>query len=102
MRAPDHGAGARLGATRLVELVVEEEVRLVLGDPALVGVVDVVVAGAAELLGVGLVRHVDDGQRVLVVVKADLAALELDVRPAVRDALVVVGVAVLVDAADGT
>jgi hypothetical protein len=68
---PDQGASVRDGAVGLVELVVEEEVALVLGEPALVGVVDVVVGLTREHLRLERVLEVPDGQGVLVAGEAE-------------------------------
>jgi hypothetical protein len=97
---PDEGGGVAVGtgaaAVVLVVLVVEDEELLVLGveDPALVGVGGALVAGDGDELGVLLVGDVVDGEGVLVVAVADLAALVLLVGALVDQALGVVDVAV--------
>lgn len=77
------------GLVLLIELVVEEEVRHVLrvDDPALVRVGGARVRGGGDLLGGGLVGHIDDGEGVFVVVEADLLAIVLGVWALVNDAL---------------
>src|SRR5215212_2891749 len=57
------------------------------------------VGRARELQGRGLVRRVNDGERVLVRVEANLATAVLNVGAAVDDALTLVDVAVVVHAA---
>lgn len=98
---PDVGDGVTLSteanAVVLIVLVVEEQVVLVLGveDPALVGVRGALVRDAGDDRGVRLVRHVVDGQGVLVVAVADVGTLVLRVGAPVDQALGVVDVAVL-------
>ena len=103
---PDVGGGAAVGGgpdlVLLVELVVEqEEGHGVIDQPALVGVGVAVVGRAGDDGGVDLVGHVHDGEGVLVEVEADLAAPVLCRGALVDDALGVVDVAVLGDAAGG-
>lgn len=86
--------GSRAGLVLLVELVVQQQVAVILGDPALVGVGGTVVGGARQLARHGAARDVDDGQGVLVEVEADLPALVSLLGAAVDDALGVVDVAV--------
>ena len=78
----------------LVELVIEQQVLVVLGDPALVGVGGTIVGGAAELARHSATSDVDDGQSILVVVEAELLVLVLGHGALVDDALSVVDVAV--------
>ena len=90
-------SGARL--LLLVELVVEEEVLVVGRQPALVRVRGTVVRGPRQLPRHRAPIDVHDRQRVLVVIEADLAPLVRLLGAAVDDALRVVDVAVLADAA---
>ena len=73
---------------------------MVVGEPALVGVVDVLVGLARDHDRVELVGHVEDRQRVFVIVEAELGAGEVGVGAVVVDALDVMAVAVLGDAAN--
>ena len=100
---PDVGARVVV-EVELVLLVVHQEPRVVLGQPALVRVAPARVPGARELDGSGLVRHVHDRQRVAVRAEADLAAVVGGVGAVVRHTLGLVGVAVIAHAPgeDGT
>lgn len=83
-----------------VLLVIKEKVAHPrLGDPALVRVRCSLVRRARELFRARAIRNVDDGERVLVVVEANLTVLVLLVGAAVNDTLRVVDVAILADAA---
>lgn len=95
--------GALAGGVVLVVLVVEHEVLLPLGveDPALVRVRGALVRGARDDVGGVLVRHVKDGQGVLVVAVADVTLAVGLVGTAVHEALGVVHVAVAAGAAGG-
>ncbi len=72
---PDVGLGVVVEAL-LVELVVDDEVGVILGQPALVGVGRARVGVARQQHRRALVGHVDDGERVLVGGEADLFAPE--------------------------
>lgn len=87
--AVDRGADVGAGAAYLVVLVVEDQVLLPLlvEDSALVGVLDARVAGDRDDQGLGLVGDVVDGQRVLVVAVADVAAVVARVGATVDEAL---------------
>ena len=86
---------SRTSLLLLVELVVEEQVLVILCEPALVGVGGTVVGCAGQLGGHGAAVNVDNGEGILVVVEANLAALEITLGSVVDDALSVVGVAVV-------
>ena len=85
---------ARRRRAGLVALVVEEEVALVFGEPALMRVLDVRVDGAAEHDGRREVGGVEDRDEGLVGADADRGALVVRVRARVDHALAVVGAAV--------
>lgn len=92
--------GGRTGALLLVELVVQKQVAHVVGrQPALVGVGCAVVRRRGQLDGARPVGHVHDGERVLVVVEADLVSGVLGHRALVDDTLGIVHVAILGDTA---
>jgi hypothetical protein len=90
------------GAADLIVLIVHDEVLLPLlvEDSTLVSVLNTLVTGDGEDGGVGLVGDIVDGEGVLVVAVADVAADVLGVGTAVDEALGVVDVAVLLGAAD--
>lgn len=81
----------------LVVLVVEDQelLPLLVEQPTLVGVGGTLVGGTGDDGGVGLVSDVVDGEGVLVVAVADLAALVLSVGTVVDDTLSIVDVAIL-------
>lgn len=74
---------------QLVELVIKQQIRHVLhaGKPALMSVARAHVGSLGDLHRGFLVGHIDDGQRILVVVEADLASLVLLVGPLVDGTL---------------
>lgn len=84
-----------------VKLVVEKDelVPVALGPPALVSVGGAGVLKTAEHLGVSLVGRVPDGDGVLVVGDADVAAVVLLVRSVVGNTLSIVSVAIRAGAA---
>ena len=98
LHVPDVGARV-VAVVLLVELVVDEEMTAVVGQPTLVGIARSGVAGARQLLRAGLVAHVNDGQRVLVRGEADFVADEIRIGPVVVDALGVMGIAVRAETA---
>ena len=98
LHVEDVGAGVD-GA--LVQLVAEQDVLVVFGQPALVGVGGGGIACGADEPWVGGVGDVDDGQGVLVEAEGDLLAREIRIGPGVGDDLGVVGVAVCGEGADG-
>lgn len=102
----DVGGGVAVGGgadgVNLIEFVVEEEIAHGrVDDPALVAVGVADVGGAGDNGGVLLVGHVHDGEGVLVEGEADLAARVLLAWALVDDALGIVDVAVLANAAGG-
>lgn len=94
-----------LAALDFIQLIIEKEILEVrVNVPALMGVctlaVKTFVGDAGHDSRLLLVGHVVDGEGILVVAEADLAALEVLVDAAVDDALGVVDVAVLARAAE--
>ena len=79
----------------LVELVANDKVSVVLGEPPLVGVRRAAVPFGGDQGGVCWVRDVHNGDGVLIARKSNLFALVLGVRADVVDDLGVVGVSVL-------
>ena len=88
----DEGGGVD-PVVELVGFVVAHEEAVVFGQPALVHVAHVVVSHLADLLHVGGVRHVHNGDVVRVATKRDLFALVVGVRTVVDHHLRIVGVA---------
>mmetsp|Transcript_15153 Transcript_15153/g.43085 ORF Transcript_15153/g.43085 Transcript_15153/m.43085 type:complete len:236 (+) Transcript_15153:45-752(+) len=104
LNVPDEGASTATlhvtgviegGSVLLIQLIVHEEAARVGREPSLVGVLVTLVRGAGEEHHVGLIRDVNDGEGVLVVVEGDLLALVLLVGSVVHDDLRVVRVAVV-------
>lgn len=97
---PDKSGGeavrGRPGSVFLIQLVIKQEVLLVVGieDDTLVRVGRAGVASPGDDGGGGLVGDIVDGQRVLVVAIADVAASVASVRSAVDQALSIVDIAV--------
>jgi len=85
----------------LVELIAEQDVFVVLGQPALVSIGRARVACGTDQGGVRRIGDVDDGEGVLVETEGDFLAGELRVRADVRDDLGVVGVPVCGKGAEG-
>lgn len=90
---------SRTSLLLLVELVVQEEVLVVLGEPALVGVGSTVVGGAGELRRHRAPVNVCDGEGILVVLEGDLLSLVRGVGSVVDHDLGIVNVAVIINAA---
>src|SRR5688572_32973766 len=82
-----------------VSLVVDQEEALILGEPPLMRVRAAAVSRPRQLHLFELVGGIDDGERVLVRVEADLAATINGVWPGIDDALCLVRVAVQAEAA---
>merc|ERR1712061_144191 len=95
LHAPQQGSGVLVSAHLLIELVIEHEVLHVSSEEALVRVEGVVVTDTGENLHVGLVRHINDGERVLVVAKADLAVLVARIGAIIDDTLGIMHIPVL-------
>ena len=91
--------GARVDRA-LIELVADQQVFVVLGQPALVGVGRRGVARGAEQHRVSGIGHVHDGHGILVETEGNFLARVLCIRPDVVHDLGVVAVAVLGEAAD--
>jgi hypothetical protein len=84
----------------LIELVIEKEVgHLLVCEPSLVSVGDTVVGSAGDGDRHGAAGDINDGERILVVVEANLSALVLLLRTSVDHALCVVNVAIVRHAA---
>lgn len=79
-----------------IEFVIEEQVVVVIsGSLVLVGVGSIVVGGVGELFGQGMVRDVDDGQGIFVVVEVDFFVVVLGLGIFVDDVLGVVDVVIV-------
>ena len=91
--------GARVDRA-LIELVADQQVFVVLGQPALVGVGRRGVARGAEQHRVSGIGHVHDGHGILVETEGNLLSRVLRIGPDVVHDLGVVAVAVLGEAAD--
>lgn len=91
---------SRTSAFLLIELIVEQQVAVVIGgSPSLVSVGGTIVSGTGQLARHSAARDVDNGQRILVVVEADLMAPVCVHWTLVDDALSIMDIAVIGNAA---
>ncbi len=84
---------------KFIDLVVENEVALILGQPSLVGVTPFAVAVSAQQHGLGLVRDIDHRDRIFIAGKADLVTPIALIRTLVDHAFDIMGVTVVAETA---
>lgn len=84
----------------LIRLIIKQQMgHGIVNKPALMGIGSTLVGGAGDDLHRGLIGNIVNSERILVVSKADLVALVLFARALVDNALGIMNVAIIIDAA---